>query len=147
MLNIDVPRIGRRGEIVELADAHAMNVIINKGLGVRATDQMIRGVQDKQKIKLQSKARDADKYIVLFEEISKAWLVVKKKIDSSKIDMKKMYAKLSARDIVDAVYDIKKVSISEKQVMVPEAITLGDYTVTLTHNTKKFLVPVHIASE
>ena len=60
----DVKKVGKKGEIVELADGYARNCIINKKLGVEATPAALNNLklknQNEEKVDAQNRA-DAEK--------------------------------------------------------------------------------------
>ena len=41
----DIPKIGRKGEVKEISEGHAMNFIIPRGLGVKATPAEIKKIE------------------------------------------------------------------------------------------------------
>jgi len=41
----DIPRIGKKNDIKEVSDGYALNFVIQRGLGVKATDAGIKKVQ------------------------------------------------------------------------------------------------------
>lgn len=140
ILTKDLPRVGVKGQVLDVSDAYAMNVIIGKGNGVRATEQMIKSLKLKEEQKKQEKEKQVDKYREVFEDISEIGITLKKKVD----EKGNLYAKLSVHDIVDAVFALKKISINEKQVHVPDMHTLGETEMVLENNNKKYKVKVNI---
>lgn len=134
----DVPRVGHKGQVLDVSDAYGMNAFVNKGLGKIATPQDIKQLEVKAKKKQEDKDKENDKYLSLYQEIVKTGLIINKKVD----DKGRLYAKLSAHDIVDAIFAEFKVSLNEKQISVPEMHELGECEVVLKNNGKDFKVKV-----
>lgn len=143
LLTSDVPRVGHKGQILDVSDAYGTNVIINKKLGVRATEQIVNAQKQKEKIKQEAKEKANDVFISLFESIAKKGLTIHKKGD----EKGHLYAKVSARDIIDAVYEDTKVSISDKQVEMGNIEQVGEYEVVLVHNQKKYKVKLSVLAQ
>lgn len=142
----DIPRIGVKGAILDLATAYAMNSFVNKGLARMATNNDEKLAKEKVDKKKEVKDNEKDKSIQIFSKIEKdtntAPLIIKKNID----DKGHFYAKLSKHDIVDAVFEVFKVSISESQISsdLSAIKSIGDYALELNASNKKYKILVKI---
>jgi len=140
MLTKDVPRIGNKGEILEFSNAYALNVIINKNNGVRATEQMIKNAAQKIKQREIAKENEKDKSREILEKISSEKIVIKKKID----EKGNTYAKLSTKDITDYIFETYKVDLDPRQITIPEVNTLGEYEGQINNRDKKYKIKITI---
>jgi large subunit ribosomal protein L9 len=136
----DAPRVGNKGQIIDVADSYGMNAFVNKGLAKIASTADIKGAEQKDKIKKESKERESDKYIEVFKRLEKTPLVFKKKVD----DKGHMYAKLSVTEVVDAIYEKEKISLSDKQIKMQEVHELGNHEVEVTVNSKKYILNIKV---
>lgn len=136
----DIPRIGVKGDIKDLAPAYALNSFINKGLARIATikDEQIK--KQKEENRKNKKEEELDKSIVIFKRLEKEVLIFKKKVDSKG----HLYAKLSKQEIVDSIFAKEKISINDKQVNMREINTLGTHNVEIVVGVKKYNLVVKI---
>lgn len=146
ILTQDVPRVGVKGSIHDLAQAYAMNSFINKGLARLATPQDEKRLKEKEEKRKEEKEKSADKFIEVFLKLEKESklnpLEIKKKTD----DKGHFYAKFSNHDVVDVIFSKAKISINESQIItkVHDITTLGEHEVELSVNNKKYKILVKI---
>lgn len=137
----DVPRVGSRGQIIDVTDAYGMNAFVNKGLARIATAGDAKVIAKKELEKKAKKEGELDKNIEVFKRLEKDIFIFKKKAD----EKKHLYAKLSKLEVIDMIFEKEKISISEKQIEMPEISTLGDYEVKVIVNSKSYKLVVKVA--
>lgn len=142
MLTVDVQRVGHKGEILEFSDAYAQNVIINKNLGVRATEQMIKNAAQKIKQKELAKEYAKDKSREILEKISSEKIIIKKKID----EKGHLYAKLSTKDVTDYIFTTHKIDLDPRQIIIPEVTSLGEYEAEIKNKDRKYKLKISITA-
>lgn len=136
----DVPRVGNRGQIVEVSDAYGMNAFVNKGLARIANTGDEKAIEKKNQIRKENKEKELDKSIEIFKRLEKDSFVFKKKVD----DKGRLYAKLSKLEIIDMIFLKEKISISEKQINMEEINACGSYDIEVTVNIKKYKLVVKV---
>ena len=136
----DVPRIGNKGQIIDVADSYGMNAFVNKGLAKIANIGDAKSLEKKEQIKQEKKEKELDKNIEIFQRLENQVLVFKKKVDNKD----HLYAKLSLTEIVDKIFEMENISISEKQITLPEINQLGNYTTKVTVNNKNYTLVVRV---
>lgn len=135
-LLMNVTKLGNKGDIVETSDNYAVNVLLKTGKAVRATEQIIKQKQALEKVKLEAKEKEGDAFVAFYEKLKADPLVFKKKIDNKG----HLYAKLSANEVVDAIFEKYKLSIDPKTIIVSEHETLGEVKIEITNKAKKYSV-------
>jgi large subunit ribosomal protein L9 len=140
MLTVDVQRVGHKGDILEFSDAYAQNVIINKKVGVRATEQMIKNAAQKIKQKEIAKEYAKDKSREVLDKVSAEKIIIKKKID----EKGNLYAKLSTKDITDYIFALHKVDLDPRQLSIPEVTTLGEYEGEIKNKDRKYKLKISV---
>jgi large subunit ribosomal protein L9 len=140
MLTVDVQRVGHKGDILEFSDAYAQNVIINKKVGVRATEQMIKNAAQKIKQKEIAKEYAKDKSREVLDKVSTEKIIIKKKID----EKGNLYAKLSTKDITDYIFALHKVDLDPRQLSIPEVTTLGEYEGEIKNKDRKYKLKISV---
>lgn len=137
----DVPRVGSKGQIVDLAQAYAMNSFVNKGLARMATVADEKSIKIREEIKIEKKKEELDKYRKTFLEIAKESINFKEKVD----EKNHLYKKINKDNIVDYIYKKYKISINEKQIKTDVNINqIGSYDIVINNNNIDYNVVVKI---
>lgn len=139
----DVPRIGSKGDIIDLTQVYAMNSFVSKGLARLATSNDEKVKLEKEKNKKESKAKEADKSIELMQRVEKQILQIKKKVDTKG----HLYSKVDQDDIVDAIFKVEKVSISSKAIIMDKISSLGEFVVEANVNNKKYKIKIKVVKD
>ena len=122
----DVKKVGKRGEIVEVSDAYARNVLIRKNKGVEATSA------DLSTLKLK-KANDEK---VAAENLAEAE-ALKKEIEEKAVLLKvktgeggKLFGSISNGQIADAMKEQLGIGIDRRKIVIDAPIkNTGEMTV------------------
>ena len=124
----DVKNVGKKGDIVELSDAYARNVVLSKKLGLEATPKNLNDIKLKkandEKIAAQNLA-DAKEY--------------KKVVESKKIVTKiksgkdgKTFGSVSSKEIATAAKSQHNLDLDKKKIVLNEALkALGTYKINV----------------
>jgi large subunit ribosomal protein L9 len=138
----DIARLGQRGEVKEVAEGYAMNVLIKKGDAVHATPGELAKWKSKQDAKQHQKELATNSFAQLVDTLRKQEVV----ITGKKADQKgQLFASIKESDIVDAIYATAKMSIDTKQVLIPAPIkSLGTHTITLKQGEKKETITIQV---
>ncbi|HAQ51500.1 MAG TPA: 50S ribosomal protein L9 [Lachnospiraceae bacterium] len=128
ILTADVKNQGKKGDIVEVSDGYARNMLIKKKLGVEATPKAIND------LKLQKKNDEK----VAAENLANAKEFAKE-ISTWKVETKiktgeggKTFGSVSSKEIVQAVNDQYGKTIDKKKIVLDEPIkSLGTYEVKI----------------
>ena len=122
----DIKGSGKKGEIKDVAEGYARNFLLAKGLAKIATAQAVDATVGK-------KSRQEKKN----KQIKKTHAKSVRKIDKQKIILVaganedgKLYAAISARDIVQAVETQLKATLTEQYIMIEKPIKeIGEHTI------------------
>lgn len=129
----DVKSVGKKGEIVNVSDAYARNVLIGKKKGLEATPKNIND------LKLQKKNEEK-----IAQEIYEEALVLAEKIKASEITLSiksgeggRTFGSVSSKEIAQAVKSQLGIEIDKKKMNLPEPIrTLGTTIVPIKVHPK-----------
>ena len=114
----DTAKVWSRWDIVEVSPSFARNVLIVKGSAKLADKQAMREYDVMQKkIKKDKEERDA-KIQKMIEALKKKNLEIKRKVS----DEWKLYEKVNAWDIVEAIEKKYKIKLLEKEVTLAKKI-------------------------
>jgi len=129
----DVKKLGKKGDVVNVSDGYARNMLIPKNLGVEAT----AGNMNSLKLKKAHEEKAAAENLAAAEELGK-------KLDGSRVkilikagDNGKVFGSVSAKEIADAVKDQKGIEVDRKKIVMDGAIkTLGETQVKIKLHPK-----------
>lgn len=128
ILTTDVPKVGKKGDLLTVADGYGRNFLIGRGVAVEATAGKLKDYQFQKKnqedktAKLKAKAED-----------------LKKDLFGKKItllttcgDTGKLFGAITTAQVSEAVKKQFKVTIDKKDIKLGETIKLlGQYPVKL----------------
>jgi large subunit ribosomal protein L9 len=143
ILRSDLDGLGKRGDIVEVADGHARNFLLPKGHAITASDGAVEqaGRMRQARDQRDSSARDAATLIA-------STLVPKVITVTSKAGPEgKLFGSVTAADIVAAVREQTDIEIDRRQVDVDVIKTTGQHTVTASlHSDVSFPITIDVVA-
>lgn len=124
----DLPKLGKRGDVVNVKDGYARNFLIPKGLAVVATEEEINRLKEEA---LKRKEKEERKKSVLLE--------LKRAIDGREIVLKaragakgKLFGSITAGELAEAIKSSLGVDIDKKVIELKSPIKeVGEYIVKL----------------
>ena len=123
ILREHVDSLGRRGEIVEVANGYARNYLIPQKLALLVTDNNRRQIERERDA---AEIRDAEERQVaeaLAEKISLVDCVVSRKVGEQDV----LYGSVSTADVAEC---LKEFNIEKRKIQLSEPIkALGEFTV------------------
>jgi large subunit ribosomal protein L9 len=143
ILRSDLDGLGKRGDIVEVADGHARNFLFPKGHAMKASDGAVEqaGRMRQARDQRDSSARDAATHIAS-TLVPKVITVVAKAGPEGKL-----FGSITATDIVDAVREQTDIEIDRRQVEVDVIKTLGQHTATASlHHDVSFPITIDVVA-
>ncbi len=138
----DMANLGKRGEIKEVAEVYAMNVLIKKGDAVHATSAVLSQWKAKEYAKLHKKEIATNTFVQLIDSLRKNEIVLSDK----KADKKgQLFASVKETDIADAIYIVTKMSVDPKQILLSSPIkSLGMYEIHLKQGEQKEKIIIQV---
>ncbi len=125
ILREHVDNLGRRGEIVEVANGYARNYLIPQKLALLVTDNNRRQIEREREA---AEIRDAEERQVaeaLAEKISLVDCVVSRKVGEQDV----LYGSVTTADVAECLREFK---IEKRKIQLSEPIkTLGEFTVSV----------------
>ena len=133
ILLADVKGVGKKGEVVEVSDAYARNVLMRKGQGVEANS---RSMND---LKLQK----ANEEKVAAENLAAAKEIAGK-LDKAAVTLKvktgeggRLFGSVSSKEVADAIHDQLGIDVDKKKVQLDGPIkAIGETSVPVRLHTK-----------
>jgi large subunit ribosomal protein L9 len=127
ILKEDIKKIGKMGQIVDVANGYARNYLVPKGLAVEASTKNIRSLEHEKKI-IQEKAKKLkDSAQDIASRISSMTLTIKAKAGEEE----KLFGSVTTMDIAEALLN-EGLEIDKKKISLEEPIKrLGSYSVQI----------------
>ena len=144
ILREHVENLGRRGEIVKVADGYARNFLLPRKLALKATDGNRKHVERERKI---VEAREAAEKVQA-EAISARLAMIDITIVRRVGETDQLYGSVTGADIADFLKS-KGFEIDRRKLILPEPIkSIGEHTVPLKlHREVTVPLKVHVTKE
>ncbi|MBM3248646.1 MAG: 50S ribosomal protein L9 [Candidatus Omnitrophica bacterium] len=128
ILEKDIERIGKAGDIIKVKDGYARNFLIPQGLALEVTPSNLRKLEEDKKQKESQREKVKQEAASLAEQLSGMSCTV----TTEASDDDKLYGSITAMDIARAIEIEKNIKIDKKSVLLEEPIqTLGIYEVSV----------------
>lgn len=138
----DIAKIGKRGEVKEVADGYAMNVLIKKEMALMATPSELMKWKQKADSQNHKKELATNTFVQLIDKIRNEKIV----ITGKKADAKgQLFAAIHEEDIADAIFKVTSLSVDPKQIILTSIIkSLGSHTVEIKQGTQKETIAIEV---
>ena len=127
--------LGKRGEVKDVAEVYAINVLIKKGNALQATPAELLKWKQKVESQQHKKELQTNTFTQLVDTLRKE----KVTITGKKHDGKgQLFAQIKEVDIADAIFKVTSFSVDPKQILIPSHIkALGIYDIELKQGVRK----------
>jgi large subunit ribosomal protein L9 len=127
ILKEDIKKLGKIGQIVDVADGYARNYLVPKGLAIEASTKNIRSLEHEKKIIQERAKKHKDSAQDLASRISAMILTIRAKAGEEE----KLFGSVTTMDIAEALLN-EGVEIDKKKISLEEPIKrLGSYAVQI----------------
>ncbi|AUC60140.1 ribosomal protein L9 [Cyanobacterium sp. HL-69] len=124
VLNKDVTKLGKRGDVVEVAPGYARNYIVPQGFGVLATAGVLRQVE-------QRRAKQAERLAAILEEAKSRKtalqtinnFVIRKQLGEDQA----IFGTVTTQDVVEVIKTSAGLDIERQAIELPEIKRIGTY--------------------
>ena len=132
ILQRDVPKLGKDGEIVNVADGYARNYLFPRQVAVAATGGALRAYQARANREKERGSKALEEAETGAGKLEGLVITVVGKVGSGT----KLYGSVTAQDIVEAIQQERGVTVDKRRVGLIDPIkTLGTYSVPVRLHT------------
>jgi large subunit ribosomal protein L9 len=144
ILRQHVDNLGRRGEIVKVADGYARNYLLPKKLALKATAGNKQHVERERKIFEAREAEERGQAETLAARLAALTISIARRVG----DTEQLYGSVTASDIADFLKE-KGFEVDRRKLILPEPIkALGEHAVPLKlHREVTVPLKVHVVKE
>ncbi len=126
ILQQDVPKIGKRGELKNVKDGFARNFLFPQSLAVFATPAMEKMVREQ----VVAHEKREQKFIADLQTAATQLSQVGVKVFAKVGENGKLYGSITTAQVADALLDQAKIEVLKESIVIESAIkTVGDYVV------------------
>ena len=127
ILRDDVEKLGRRGEIVKVAEGYARNFLLPRGLGMPVTPANKAMIEKERKAHEARLAKEKAEFESLAERIAGLRFVAPRKVGENEV----LYGSVTGADVAEFL-KAKGIEIDKRKVQLDEAIKhLGEHEVKI----------------
>ena len=144
ILLTDVKNVGKKGQVVEVSDSYARNVLIKKNQGLEATGKNMNDLKLQKSNDEKVAAQNLADARVLAEQIEKSSIVLKVKVGEGG----KLFGSISTKEIAEAVKEQLDLEVDKKKIQITNPIkSTGEMDVPIKLHTKVTArLKVHVES-
>lgn len=124
VLNKPVNKLGKNGDLVEVAPGYARNYLIPQGMGVLATPGILRQVEQrrvKEEARLQAEKQAAEAQKAALQTVGR--FVIQKQVGENEA----IFGTVTSQEVVDAIKAITNQEVDRRGITLPEISRLGFY--------------------
>jgi len=125
VLREDIDKLGRRGEIVDVAAGFARNFLLPKGKAVPATDGNLKVVERERRRYVLTQAKEREEAAAVARRLAGISCTIVRKVGENE----QLYGSVTASDIADFLAK-EGVVVDKRRILLEEPLkALGIYTV------------------
>ncbi len=144
VLRSDLDKVGKRGDIVEVADGYARNFLLPKGHAIVATRGVTAQANAMRRARDLKDAKDREAAELVARKLVPMVIRIQARAGSG--NQAKLFGSITAADIVDAVSEQANVNLDRRRLHLDEPIkSLGTHEVPVKlHSDVEFRVTVEV---
>lgn len=144
VLRSDLEKVGKRGDIVDVADGYARNFLLPKGHAIAATRGVTAQANAMRRARDLKDAKDREAAELVARKLVPMVIRIPARAGSG--DQAKLFGSITSSDIAQAVEEQAKVTIDRRRLHLDEPIkSLGVHEVPVKlHSDVEFRVTVEI---
>ncbi|KKU53154.1 MAG: 50S ribosomal protein L9 [Candidatus Ryanbacteria bacterium RIFCSPHIGHO2_12_FULL_47_12b] len=134
----DVPRLGQRGELVDVKNGYGRNYLIRQGLANLADPNTTKTIHALKEQKIQKSQKDKDLVASVQKELVQVTLHFSRKAN----EKGHLFGAVSREDIVDSLHKKGFSLISENSIDASPLKTIGEHTILIILGGQK--IPIRV---
>ena len=140
----DVRGSGKSGDVVNVSDGYARNMLIPRGLAVEATPQNIKQLEKRKEAQAKKFAEDKAKAIELQKRLEEVGITIKARAGKDG----KVFGSVTSKDIAEALLE-QGIEVDKKKILLDSPLkTVGQHVVSVKLFTEVAgKVKVNVVSE
>lgn len=144
LLRSDVEGVGRRGDLVEVADGYGRNYLVPRGLAVNATPGVEAQAERMRRSRQQQDSRDRE----AAQEIASRLVATPIEVRANAGSEGRLFGSVTTSEVAAALAEQAGVTVDRKQIVMEDHIKeLGSYSIVLRlHADVQFPVTLEVVA-
>ena len=127
ILREHVDNLGRRGDVVKVAEGYARNYLLPRKLALAVTEANKRQIERERKVAEVRDAEEKQRAEAVAERLNQTEVEIARRVGEHDA----LYGSVTTADIAHAL-EAKGFSIEKRRIVLPDALkALGDYTIPI----------------
>jgi large subunit ribosomal protein L9 len=144
ILRNDLAGVGKRGDIVEVADGYGRNYLLPKGHAIVASDGAVSQAKAMRRARDLRDAADRESAQTIASALVARTITIQAKAGGEG----KLFGSVTTGDIAQAIHEQANISIDRKKLHVEQIKSLGTYSVAVKlHSDVEFPVSVEVVKK
>lgn len=141
----DVPKLGKSGQVVEVADGYGRNFLIPRGLAIPASEGNLRQLEERSAAERRRAERELAEARRVAERIDGRAVAIRARAG----EQGRLFGSVTAQHVAEALARQHGVTVDRRRIELPEPIRhVGAHRVTVRlHRQVTATVTVHIQPE
>lgn len=124
ILKADVKKVGKAGEVIEVAEGYGRNFLLPKGLAAEANAKNLNLARQKAGAAAHKKAQETDEARLLAAQLDKVEAVIAVKVGEGG----KLFGSVTGKDVAEALHKAHGIELDKRKItLIPEVNGPGDY--------------------
>lgn len=126
ILTQDVKKVGKKGDVLNVAEGYGRNFLIPRGMAVEANDANMRNLKHEQTVKQEKAKKEEREAHELAKHLSGLTVTIKAKTGEGG----RLFGSVTAQDVATAISEAAQLSIDKRRIEMADPIkSLGQYIV------------------
>jgi len=142
ILRADLSDVGKKGDVIDVADGYARNYLVPKGLALRATDGNVQQAASMRRARDLRDAKDRGAAEEVARMLVPAVITVKAKAGSEG----RLFGSVTTTDVAAAVHEQTGIDVDRRRLQLDEPIkSVGTHQIpTKLHPDVEFAITVEV---
>lgn len=145
LLNKDVKKLGKAGELVEVAPGYARNYLLPQGFAYRVTPGVLKQVErrkEEERQRILAEKQQAQARKTALETIGR--FTIAKKVGEGEA----IYGTVTDREVAEVILNITSQEVDRRGITIPDINKLGFYKIQVKlHPEVTAEVEIHVVAE
>lgn len=140
----DVKKLGRKYEVKEVADGHALNLLIPNGLALPATPGNVNMIETKKKGDMFETAKTRAEFDEVLNKVKEISVEIRGKVN----EKGHLFAGIHKEEIIEAVKKQKGINLSVEHLILEKPIKeVGEHAITVKIGEREVAFKLVIKAE
>lgn len=145
ILQADVKSLGKKGQVIEVADGYGRNYLLPKGLAVEASGGNVKILEQQKAADARRKAQELAAAKELADKLKQTEVVIRTRMG----DSGRLFGSVTSKEIADALLKNHGLSLDKRKIELKESIkSLGVYNLSVkVHPEVHAILKVNVTGE